>query len=202
MMENIHILTLPGSDRIESTETALLARSVFEWERFHGVNAVKMGLTTVNTYEVDHPGTNYIMQQKHTGMHLSHFLIWRHFWYDHHEEEFTVFEDDVRLVPDWALTATVLYQNVPNDWDMILLGSCCTEGRPKTHISGNVYKVEYPLCTHAYMVRRKAFPVLLETQEKSWAPIDLALFFNSYPKLNVYTILPRIAEQEGTFLPV
>ena len=200
MMENIHILTLPGSDRIDATETALLARSVFDWERFYGINAVKMGLTTVNPYEVDAPGSGYIMSQKHTGMHLSHFLMWRHFWHDHDDKQFTVVEDDVRFTDTWDHPDN--WNGIPDDWDMVMLGSCCTEGRPKTHIAGKVYRVEYPLCTHAYMVRRKALPILLETQDKSWAPIDLALYFNSYPKLNVYTILPRIAYQEGMDLPV
>ena len=201
MMENIHILTLPDSTRISSTREHLAGLGL-KWSLFFGIDAIKMGLTTVNPYEVDAPGSGYIMQQKHTGMHLSHFLMWRHFWNDHEEDSFTIFEDDVRLIDSWKLATVDVYKEVPEDWDILAIGSCCTEGRPTAHISGPVYRVQYPLCTHAYMVRRKALPILLETQEKSWAPIDLALYFNSYPKLNVYTILPRIAEQEGTFLPV
>ena len=201
MIGFVHILTLPDSTRIQATEEHLYLNGVVG-KRFYGINAVKMGLTTVNPYEVDAPGSGYIMPQKHTGMHLSHFLMWRHFLYDHEYGDFTVFEDDVRLIEDWNKILIENGPEVPGDWDIVMLGSCCTDGRPKTHISGNIYRVEYPLCTHAYMVRRKALPILLETQEKSWAPIDLSLYFNSYPKLNVYTILPRIAYQDGMDLPI
>lgn len=199
MIPNVHLLTLQGSSRVADTE-ALLTKDCIALERFYGVNAAKMGLTTIHPYEIDHPGSNYIMPSKHVGMHLSHFLLWRHLKEYHSEPVYTVFEDDVRMVSGWQERFITSINSVPDDWDMLFLGSCCTDGKPSSHVLGNVHKVYYPLCTHAYMVSRKALPVLLETQEKSWAPIDLALNFNSFPMLKVYTVLPRIADQYDTIL--
>jgi GR25 family glycosyltransferase involved in LPS biosynthesis len=54
-----------------------------------------------------------------------------------------------------------------------------------------------PLCTHCYVVRKKALKTLIETNEKIYAPIDLQMYFNSKHHLNCFTIFPRVADQEG-----
>tara|TARA_R110000868_G_C10684772_1_gene747778 strand:- start:137 stop:688 length:552 start_codon:yes stop_codon:yes gene_type:complete len=174
-----------------------LSDEKIEYRLFTGVNAAEMGLTTINTYEVDGPGSGYIMPQKHTGLCLSHWLLWKKLFedYQHFEDPHLVVEDDVEFLPGWRDSLDAI--KPPEDWDMILIGSCNCMDKARNEVSPGLFKVHQPQCTHAYLVRSKALPILIEEQKKIWAPIDLALIFGAYNKLNVYTVLPRICGQYG-----
>lgn len=163
-------------------------------EFFYGIHAEKWGLTTTHPYEVDHPGTGYIVPRKHVGLHLSHWILWQ-LALRGHEDITSIMEDDVAMAGDWEPRLSSAIQAAPADWDMLILGHCNAINKPSTHINGQVFDVRWPQCTHWYLVRRKALPFLLESQEKCWAPIDLALIFNSYPHLKVFTTIPRLAAQ-------
>ena len=51
------------------------------------------------------------------------------------------------------------------------------------------------------MYRKKSLPVLLDVHQKFWAPLDIAMLYDSLPKLRVYTILPRLVSQRNTVIP-
>ena len=172
-------------------------------EFWYGVNAVKWGLMTRNTYDKDHPGTGFLMPMKHVGLHLSHWILWQKAL-DSGEELISIMEDDVALAGDWSPRLQQILSTaaqVTPDWDIIFLGSCHALNKPMTHIAGCLWDLRYPLCTHWYLVRRKALQPLIQTQEKSWAPIDLALVYESLPSLKVYTAIPRLASQNNIELP-
>jgi len=170
-------------------------------EFFDGVHALNFGLTTTHTYDVDHPGTGYRITSKHVGCWLSHYILWQALTLAD-GDKFLIFEDDVALPEDWHIRMLAALDDTPENADMLYLGSCCCDGKPKEQISNTVWDVKWPLCTHAYVVWKKALPRLLATQRKCWAPIDLALYFNSLPHLKVYTVLPRIADQRDMNLPL
>lgn len=172
-------------------------------EFWYGVNAVKWGLMTSNSYDVDHPGSGFMIPRKHVGLHLSHWILWQKAL-ESKQDIVSIMEDDVALAGDWKprlqtilSTASILCP----DWDMIFLGSCNALNKDKTHLGGSLWDVRYPQCTHWYLARHKALPVLIETQEKSWAPIDLSLIFNSFPRLKVLTAIPRLAAQSTLDIP-
>jgi len=183
-------------DRRDACAAHLSERS-HPFEFFYGVNAATWGLTTLHPYEKDHPGSGYIMPQKHVGLHLSHWILWNLFAASAEGDSFSVMEDDVHLASDWKPRVEHAEACLPADWDICLLGHCNALDKPRHHVNGTVFKVAYPQCTHWYLVRRKALATLIETQRKVWAPIDLALIFGSYPQLNVYTVIPRLAQQFG-----
>lgn len=192
-----HCITLAETPERTERLVGHLSGDGVKFEIHEGVNAAEFGLTTINKYEVDHPGSGYVMTQKHVGLHLSHVLAWRHFS-TLPQDSFLVLEDDALFLPGWQDGFDLAMESVPDDWDMLFIGSCNCEHTPKELVSGNVWRVDKrhgPQCTHAYIVRAKALPILLKTQKKSWAPIDLALIFNSFPHLNIYTVLPRIVRQ-------
>lgn len=166
---------------------------------FQGINAAAMGLTTVNpyTYEVDGPGSGYIMPQKHVGLSLTHWLLWRKLVAYERDKDWssTILEDDAEFVPGWREKLAAI--TPPDDWDMILIGSCNCGDKPKEEVSPGLFKVHQPQCTHAYIVRHRALPTLIECGRKIWAPIDLSLIFGAYEKLNVFCVLPRICGQHG-----
>lgn len=209
-------MTLPHAHCITLDETpdrtrrlqCHLAEQRISYSLFQGINAAAHGLTTVNPYEVDDPGSGYIMPQKHVGLCLSHWLLWRGLepmrrvgvCRDGHTtsgelEASLILEDDAEFLPDWRESLDAIIP--PDDWDMILIGSCNCGDKPKEEVWPGLFKVHQPQCTHAYIVRHRALPTLIECGRKIWAPIDLSLIFGAYEKLNVYTVLPRIAQQHG-----
>lgn len=168
---------------------------------FWGINAAKWGLHTEHPYEVDAPGSGYVMPQKHIGLHLSHYMLWRVL--EHIPESMhIVFEDDVLLRDGWQEQMNKALADAPDDWDMLFIGSCNCAGLNKEQVGRNIFRLSFggPMCTHAYIVRPKALQRIIESQEKSWAPIDLALIFNTFGNLNVYTVLPRLADQHNQFI--
>jgi hypothetical protein len=117
------------------------------------------------------------------------------------DDSFIVLEYDVEMGANWLERFNTNMAVMPDDWDVIFLGSCCCKGRPTTHVDGDIYEIKYPLCGHAMMYRKKALPILLYEHQKICMPLDIALYHQSFPKLRVYTILPPIVNQRGTPLP-
>ena len=209
MIPLAHIITLPtaaGTQRRYDTSAHLTASGITH-TFFEGIDGARWGLETILPYAEDAPGTGYRINGKIIGISMSHYLLWTilsklpgpHATYDPWDA-FWINEDDVRFAADWRSRLEKALQDAPVNWDMLYVGSCCTADKNPEQIRGDVWRVEYPTCAHSYMVRRKALPLLLETQQLAWAGIDTQLIFRSHPHLKVYTILPRLAEQRNTFL--
>ena len=113
-----------------------------------------------------------------------------------------IVEDDARFSQDWEERLKIAMEDVPVDFDIFLLGNSHTSDKPFTCICGDVYEVLYPFTTHCYIVRKKALDTLLTHCRDATLNIDLLLIREAYPKLKVYTMLPRLVEQRGTELPV
>ena len=203
----------PGTVRTLDRTRAHFAQQGVNAQFFYGFNAPLLGLKTVNPYEVDAPGSGYNMGPKPTGIWLSHRALWaacllmppEGLSATADEDEFLILEDDAKFDSDWILRlsqAVIDLGRIP--WNMLFLGSCCTEGKVKSHIRGQVYEVKWPMCLQAYIVKRKALQTLIETQDAAtcYGPIDITLMFHTYEQLGgVYTILPRIVHQWDTEIP-
>lgn len=166
-------------------------------ERFRGFDGEASGLETTISYDRDNPGTRYRIGPKHIGLTISHIMLWtalRHM----PEDSWIILEDDAQFDADWKPRFESAIEHLPPSWDMLFLGSCNCFDKRRDLVTANLYRVFYPSCTHAYMVRRKALDMLLSTTKRIYAPIDCSLVLNTFPKLDVYTILPRIAAQDGT----
>ncbi len=163
-----------------------------KWERFNGFDNRITKLRAMMTFDLDRAGER--LEAKHVAATLTHWALWKVMDYQP-DDCFWALEYDTRLVHDWMYTYRTALDNLPEDWDILFLGSCCCKGRPTTHIGGNIYEVKYPLCGHAIMYRKKALPTLLREHQKINMPLDIALFYLSLPKLKVYTALPAIVEQ-------
>ncbi len=168
-------------------------------EPFYGLDYQITGLFTDHKYEVDNPG--YTMGKKQVNLHLSHFMLWKTMLYQP-EDAFWVLEDDARWDADWKQRFDTAYAALPDDWDFVFLGHCCAYDKPQWKHAKNLYVVNFPMCTHAYMIRKKAIPIMLENCEKVWSPVDIALVLNVLPKLKHFTILPRLCDQYDTALPL
>lgn len=169
-----------------------------KWERFDGLDNRKCRLNSKDTFDLDRAGER--LEAKHVAATLTHYLCWKVCSYLP-DDSFWILEFDVRMADGWREQYEKAMSVMPDDWQVIFLGSCCCKGRDTKHIAENVYEVHWPLCGHAIQVRQSALPTLLDIHQKINMPLDIALYYNSLPKLRVYTVLPRIIEQHNTFLP-
>lgn len=176
-----------------------------KWEPFYGFDNQVCRLQAMDSFDLDRAGEK--LQAKHVAATLTHWAAWKVMQYQP-DESFVALEFDVRFVDGWQLAFDDAMLDLPDDWDLVYLGSCCCEGRlkyPVTTKDGKpsrfLYDVRYPLCGHAIMYRKKCLETLLTIHQKINMPLDIAMFNMSLPKLRVYTILPSIVEQHNTFLP-
>lgn len=170
-----------------------------EAETFGGISSAKSGIATKHTYEIDNPGSGWRIGEKPVATWLSFYMLWSamNVCPDTH---FLQLEYDSQFQPDWRARTEQALKDVPPDFDLLYLGSCCTKDTPKKHIKGDVWDVRYPMCGHATIIAKKALPVMLSTQRKVYAPLDISLALHTMHLLRVFTVLPAIAMQEGTDL--
>lgn len=171
-----------------------------EVEPFGGISANFSGLVTEYTYEVDAPGSGWKIGRKPVATWLSFYMLWSamnllddpYFWQ---------LEWDCRFPDNWRPRVERALRDVPPDFDLLFIGSCCAQMASNVHIKGEVWDVRYPQCGHSIIIAKKALPVLLRTQRKVYAPLDISVKFHSCPHLKVYTVLPRICDQFETLIP-
>jgi len=168
-----------------------------EWEVFFGMDNQKCRLQPFDTFDMDRAGER--IGAKHIAATLTHYLLWKTMLYQP-QESFWSLEFDVRFVPDWQAQYNKAMSVMPDDWQIIFLGSCCCKGRETKHIGENVYEVHWPLCGHALQIRQNALPTLLDEHQHISMPLDIAMFHTSLRKLRTYTILPPIVVQADTIV--
>jgi len=169
-------------------------------EPFIGWNGSVSGIVTTHTYELDNPGSGYIIGRNSMNTCIGHAGMWRAAMLLS-GDAFLFMEDDVRFAPDWRSIMEASDVNLPEDWDLAFLGSCCTHGRPKTHLSGRLFKIDFAMCLHAYVIRKKALSRMIEWCERVDSPIDVSVAVQCVPKLVTVAYLPRIADQPETQMP-
>ena len=123
---------------------------------------------------------------------------------------FMFMEGDVKFVDGWREKLEIEMENVPEDFDFLFAGNCCTMDKEPVHVKGNVYefpwrgeakRFHYPQCSHCLIIAKKCLPFLIASNRDVSMPSDVSLVVNSFPKLKVCAILPRIATQgDKTFL--
>ena len=192
------VLTIPRAQEKYEQERKHLEENGIPSEPFYGLDVERTKLLPVDTFDVDRVGDKIC--SRHIVAQLTHYLAWKVLSYLP-GDAFWLLEYDAYFKPDWKAQYEQAMAVLPDDWDIVFLGSCCCRGRESRHIGNNLYEVKYPLCGHAVMYRKKSLAVMLDVHQKIWAPLDIALMYDSLPKLRVYTILPRLASQRNTVIP-
>lgn len=198
-METV-VLTVRGSPRIQRVQNHLKESGIIDYRIFYGLNGAKSGLKASIPYEIDLPGSGYIIDSKHVGCTVSHWMLWNALDFEPSTPDMVmILEDDIILLPHWRETVERALTKLPDDWDILYPGSCCASGKMGRELDFNLFE-GMPLCTHCYIVRKKALNTLIETNEEVYAPIDLQMYFKSRDMLKCFTILPRVADQDNTKL--
>jgi GR25 family glycosyltransferase involved in LPS biosynthesis len=168
-----------------------------KWEVFFGMDNQRCRLQPLDTFDLDRAGDK--IGTKHVAATLTQYMLWKTMMFQK-DDSFVALEFDVRFVPDWREQYEKAMSVMPDDWQVIFLGSCCCKGRDTKHIGENVYEVHWPLCGHALQIRQSALPTLLDEHQSISMPLDVAMFTNSLPKLRTYTLMPPICVQADTIV--
>ncbi len=126
------------------------------------------------------------------------------------DSHFLFLETDCIFQDGWKEKLEQEIKNVPSDFDVLFVGSCCAKDKEPVHVAGDVYHFPYrgkekwqyyPQCAHAMIIAKKAIPTILNTQRDTATPADISMIRFAFPSLNVYAILPTLATQSKTHLP-
>jgi GR25 family glycosyltransferase involved in LPS biosynthesis len=193
-------LTLPEQPKRLARAKERFAKHGVDVHFVQGINGYACGLKSTHPYEVDSPGSGYVIGEKPIGIYLSHYIMWS-VCDAFPDEYFLLLEDDVILTDGFIEKMNQALNHTPKDFDFLFLGSCCTGGEYSRQIIANIYEVHYPQCMHAYVLAKKAVPVLLRSCRDIYAPIDCLLRLRGFFGLRVYTVIPRMVEQFETVIP-
>lgn len=168
-----------------------------------GVHAEKFGVESSKPYDRDpqNIATGWRVPQRTVGNYLSWYMTFVVMQSHPEIEYWMIMEDDVRMHENWKERTEQALKDVPEDFQYLILGHCCCEGKPTKHIKGEVYVVEYPQAPTPAIIHRSAIPVIISTCRNATYPMDVMLHDYTYKELRCYTLLPRLAEQIDTFLP-
>jgi len=167
-----------------------------------GVNGSEFGVQSARPYLRDNPEQNWHLGSATVGCNLSFYMTlvvasslpeWNHFIY---------LEDDTRFHDGFDARINNALNDVPDDFDVLFLSHCCTAGRDTRHVRGEIYDVRYPLAGHCVVFAKKALPILIAECRDVCTPADVLLFDKVLSKLKTFTLLPRVAEQYKTDLPI
>lgn len=131
-------------------------------------------------------------------------LVLKHCWaikdaYEQGYESFLMLEDDVQLHPDFVNLFNNFKAQLPEDWDLAWVGSCCGL-HARTVPNQNVYRVDGSRCTHAFIVSKGCINKIVDTIYNVNDAADH--YFNYLIKefqLNNYWFEPSLADQNETY---
>jgi GR25 family glycosyltransferase involved in LPS biosynthesis len=195
------VITMRGSNRMSRIQKHFEESGVDNYRFFYGVDGPKSKLATTVSYEIDKPDSKLFLHPKSLGCFLSHWMLWSalDFCKDT-PDAVQIFEDDVLLRPRWKETVERALTKLPEDWDILFPGSCCAGDKRKKEYDSNLFE-GFPLCTHHYIVRKKALKTLIESNEEVCQPIDIQSYYRSGPLLQSFIIFPRVSDQVDTVFP-
>lgn len=202
-------LTLKETPKRKEYADAHFKNHNLEVDFFEGIHGKKFGLSSNIPYTDDVPnwspddGTPHFISQGHVGCILSHYILWKVLSYLPYNE-YLILEDDVVLCDNFKEKLIHYKSQLPEDWQYAFIGHCCLcseEGR--FHVSENIIQTtEPPMCTHAYMIKKSALPILIETNSLAWSHIDIQIKKRSLPKLKYYVMVPPLADQISINNPI
>lgn len=199
------ILTFWGQkqEKLTATEEHLKENGINQWSYYFGYpgQGLKLRIFDKEIYYAD-PN---VLRGKYLGQNITHYGLWASLKMmserNPNETQWTVIEDDCRFKEGWTETFCEVLEELPDDWDMVFFGSCCTEIANLKKVTDRLYRGA-GLCLHWYMLRRRALDILLETNKFIRARLDVQMMKDSYPHLHTYTVLPTLASQHETYTPV
>lgn len=126
------------------------------------------------------------MTDSEIGVSISHYKLWLKLINSQDCNSMLILEDDAcKTIINFEFLLNKIYENVPQDWDIILLGFWLHRGSKKDKkINDFIYKVHDFVLLHSYLISRKGAKKLLNLLPINM-PID-SFISNNSDKLNIY----------------
>ena len=144
----------------------------------------------------------------HFGCYLSHMKTYETFLKTN-REYCLIFEDDAEFITPYLKTEIVHnMNNLPKDWDILLLGyeidegyDEVKEGNKDTKLKNGLLNINYFTGLHAYIINRKCAKKLIENlKELEWI-IDWNIsYLSDRGLLNIYGVYPPLVCQPAVHL--
>lgn len=175
----------------------------------NGVHARAWGIKGTRPYLLDgKPEENFYIGDANVGNFISQYIAYTVMDvldYSH----YLYLEGDCEFMPLWKQKLAHALENIPKDFDVLYVGSCCLKSKidKPFHAESGLYEIkpshwrEYPLCTHCWIVAKKAVPHFINTQRDVSNPTDISITRFTLDKLRVFAIHPRLAGQFNTEIP-
>ncbi len=161
---------------------------------WRGVHGMTWGLRTDKGCKPADPG--YRIHPGQIGLILAHWSLWQHVYLSGAPEAL-ILEDDAAFGADFLDRFAEAKKELPENWEFCYVGW----GGAVGHSSGRTASWRAvqgcPFGTHAYLVKRAALPVLLDTNREARTHIDIQIFENSLPHLQAYVCTPSLAGQHS-----
>ena len=107
-----------------------------------------------------------------------------------------VLEDDVILCDNFLYHLENCFKELPKDWDLVWVGTCCNLHEPKIGDKLAYRTNRGSRCTHAYLISKSCANKIINNVDRITEAIDHAFnFFIQELKLNNYWIEPPLAIQ-------
>ena len=131
------------------------------------------------------------------GCFLSHYLLWKKIL-DSGYENAIIFEDDADILDNDNFKN--IHQFLIPGYDFIQIGFCHEKYKDKVKQlkDYSIYKIDYALCTHAYVVSKRGiikFLNFIDNQSKWDYPVDHII--NKFVNINKYLTVPQLVKQSG-----
>lgn len=107
-----------------------------------------------------------------------------------------ILEDDVEIKSDTLNEWIKIANNLDKDWDIFFFG---IHDPILGDVKDGIAKVKSIQSLHAYMVRQKSIPKILDLIKIMYDPIDEIIRWNS-DKLNLYAIQPFVIKQRSNYM--
>lgn len=169
-----------------------------------GIHARKFGLRGTHIYLLDNrPEEQFYIGTDKVGCFLSWYLLYQ-VMKAMGKPYYMILESDCKFTDGWREKLNEALKHTPEDFDFLFVGSCCAENKEPVHVEENIFHYPYrgaekwdyyPQCGHCYIINLKCVQTLIDTQRDTASPVDISLIKHAFPKLNIYAILPRLADQ-------
>lgn len=165
-------------------------------EIFDAIIGNNIGLLPEQYNKLEFPTLNVKLSFGEVGCALSHYLLWNLLKYLP-EEEFFILEDDCMFCEDFVNKFKNIYSSLPTDWEMAYVG-WIKYGYDiiPIHISEGL-SIRIPSATHAYIIKKSALPILINSLHPINSPIDLQIIDKALKKLKYYVFDPSLIEQKS-----
>jgi GR25 family glycosyltransferase involved in LPS biosynthesis len=188
-------------DRKQTLTNHLLQNKIFDYEWVE--------LFDINTWDIENIKLKYpnIFNLNPKGNFLKKTeisLLLKHAWiiekiYENNYLNTLILEDDVILEENFVEKFNLYISNLPPDWDMCWIGSCCGLHAKNTNNSF-IYEADGSRCTHAYIISYNCVLKIKDDLKNANDAIDW--FYNfliQSKKLKNYWVEPPLAYQSQDF---